>query len=117
VTVEYWQVVTTTASADAAQALSHGAVSAHLAACGQVEGPLSSTYRWQGTVETSTEWRVVFKTAADRYPELERFIRGRHSYDVPEIVASPLVAGSTEYLDWLWQETRGADEAGDAGAV
>src|SRR5437773_10580059 len=64
---QYCQVVTTTDSRDAAEALSKSAVEARVAACGQVSGPITSTYWWEGKVETAEEWRITFKTPLDRY--------------------------------------------------
>lgn len=103
---EHCQVVTTTGSREAAEALSHSAVEARVAACAQVIGPITSTYRWEGRVEKAEEWQVVFKTTADRYPDLERHIRERHDYDVPEIVVLPILAGHPAYLEWATAETR-----------
>jgi len=103
---EHCQVVTTIASRESAEALSRGAVAARLAACAQVTGPVNSTYWWQEKVETAQEWSVLFKTTADRYAELERHIRQHHDYDVPEILCTPVTAGSSAYLAWVTAETR-----------
>jgi periplasmic divalent cation tolerance protein len=103
---QYCQVVTTTDARDAAESLSRSAVEARVAACGQVSGPIISTYWWQGQVETAEEWRITFKTPLDRYAALEQHIRDHHSYDVPEILGSPVTAGNPAYLDWLTEETR-----------
>ena len=69
----------------------------------QVLGPISSRYRWRGEVETAQEWLCLAKTEASRYPEVEAAIRELHSYEEPEIVATPIVAGSAGYLAWLSQ--------------
>ncbi|GLZ79608.1 cytochrome c biogenesis protein [Actinorhabdospora filicis] len=103
--VGYYQVTTTVDTREAAEVLSRSAVEARVAACSQVSGPLTSTYWWQGTIETSEEWYVVFKTPAARYGALEEHIRANHSYDVPEIVAAPIAAGNPAYLEWLTAET------------
>jgi periplasmic divalent cation tolerance protein len=100
------QVSTTLDTRDAAAELAASAVRARLAACAQVLGPVTSTYRWQGRVETAQEWLVVFKTAADRYQELAAHLRERHPYELPEIIATPVVAGDPGYLDWLAEQTR-----------
>jgi periplasmic divalent cation tolerance protein len=102
---QYCQVVTTTDSREAADALSRTAVEVRVAACGQVVGPIQSTYRWRGRVETAEEWYVVFKTTTERYPVLEQHIREHHSYDVPEIILTPIVAGNPSYLAWVSAET------------
>jgi periplasmic divalent cation tolerance protein len=101
----YCQAITTTDSREAADALSRSAVEARVAACGQVAGPIQSTYWWQGRVDTAEEWCVVFKTTAERYPALERHIREHHGYDVPEIILIPIVAGNPSYLTWVGTET------------
>jgi periplasmic divalent cation tolerance protein len=56
-------------------------------------------------IERAEEWIVMLKLPADRYPELAEFLTERHSYDEPEIIATPIVAGSAGYLDWIAEET------------
>jgi periplasmic divalent cation tolerance protein len=108
-------VLTTTDSAEKAQALARGAVEARLAACAQIGGPVTSVYRWQGALETAEEWQVLFKTTAARYEALEAHLRKTHDYDTPEIIATPVVRGSADYLAWVTDETGDADKTGDAG--
>lgn len=100
------QVVTTTGSKDEADRLARVAVEARLAACAQVLGPIASTYRWRGAVETAEEWMVVMKTAADRADALTESLLHEHSYDEPEIVTLPIAGGSAGYLSWVKEETR-----------
>jgi periplasmic divalent cation tolerance protein len=102
---EYLQVQTTTDSRAEAMELGHAAVEARLAACAQVAGPVASTYWWEGGIERAEEWLVLLKLPADRLGELTAFLTERHSYDEPEIVALPIVAGSPSYLSWLREET------------
>ena len=66
---------------------------------------MESRYWWEGKMETATEWLCVAKTTADRYDELEAVIGELHTYDVPEIVAVPVVRGSAAYLRWVGDET------------
>lgn len=101
------QVVTTTDAREEADWLARGAVEARLAACAQVVGPVTSTYWWEGAVQTSAEWQVVLKTTAARFDELRQHLAREHSYETPEIVATPIVAGSDGYLDWIRRETSG----------
>jgi len=103
---EHCLVVTTTESSELADTLANGAVEARLAASVQVDGPITSTYWWDGSVQSTEEWRVTFKTAADRYDALEAFVQENNSYDVPEILCIPVPAGSKAYLEWLTTETR-----------
>jgi periplasmic divalent cation tolerance protein len=100
------QVTTTTDSAEEAASLARSVVEARLAACAQVSGPITSTYWWEGDVQTATEWQCVFKTAADRLDALRAHLEAEHPYDTPEIVATAIAGGSAAYLDWLRAETR-----------
>src|SRR5260370_27295232 len=68
-------------------------------------------YWWDGALERAEEWLVLLKLPADRYDELAAFITERHSYDEPEIIALPIVAGSTAHLNWMPGETRPAPGA------
>ena len=98
---EYLQVLTTAGSEEEAERIGAALIERRLAACVQVIGPISSRYRWQGKIETAREWICIAKTEASRYPEVETAIRELHSYEEPEIVATPIVAGSKGYLDWV----------------
>ena len=102
---EYLQVQTTTDSRAEAMELGRAAVEARLAACAQVAGPVASTYWWEGGIERAEEWLVLLKLPAARLGELTAFLTERHSYDEPEIVALPIVAGSPSFLSWLREET------------
>ena len=99
-------VQTTTDSRAEAAELARGAVTARLAACAQVLGPVASTYWWAEEVERAEEWLLVLKLPEDRYADLADFLLELHSYDEPEIVATPITAGSPDYLDWIHAETR-----------
>ncbi|HSE30393.1 MAG TPA: divalent-cation tolerance protein CutA [Pyrinomonadaceae bacterium] len=79
-------------------------VGAHLAACVQILPEMESVYRWQGRIEREPEFLLIVKTTRARFEELEREVRALHSYDTPEIVALPIVAGSEPYLRWLTEE-------------
>jgi periplasmic divalent cation tolerance protein len=101
----YLQVQTTTDSRAEAIELGHDAVAARLAACAQVSGPVASTYWWEEALERAEEWVLVLKLPAHRYQAVADFITERHSYDEPEIIATPIVAGSPSYLGWIDEET------------
>ncbi len=98
---DYIQVLTTIDDEAKAVQIARTLVEDRLAACVQVLGPMTSTYRWKGQVETSREWLCVAKTRQDLYARVEAAIRRVHSYEVPEILALPVVAGSRDYLAWL----------------
>jgi periplasmic divalent cation tolerance protein len=99
------QVNVTVGDREAALTLARSAVEARLAACGQVGGPIRSVYHWQGEIEESDEWTVIFKTSLAGYPALAEFINEHHSYDVPEIVCFPIVQGNPAYLSWIVEST------------
>jgi len=105
--MRYLQVVTTTGSREEADRLARSAVEHRLAACAQVVGPLTSTYWWQGAVETASEWQCVLKTTSARFDELRANLEREHSYETPEIVATEIAAGGAAYLDWIRRETGG----------
>jgi periplasmic divalent cation tolerance protein len=98
---DFIQVVTTTAAKEDATKIGRHLLDRRLAGCVQVSGPISSTYWWEDKLETAEEWYCIIKTTSARYAEVEAEIRAVHKYDVPEILAFPVVSGSKSYLDWL----------------
>ena len=104
------QVTTTTDAEDDARRIATGLVEARLAACAQVVGPITSVYRWEGAVETATEWQVVAKTTRARFGDLAAWLGDHHAYDVPELVATPVVDGEAAYLRWIAEETAPAGQ-------
>jgi len=99
-------VITTTDSVEAAEELGRGIVEARLGACVQIVGPIRSVYRWEDDVQIDQEWQCWIKTSTDRLGALAEHIKKNHSYDVPEVVALPIVGGSEDYLTWVTDETR-----------
>jgi periplasmic divalent cation tolerance protein len=89
----------------AALDLARALVARRLAACVNVLDGCTSVYRWEGAIEEANEVPVLLKTRAVRYPEVEAAIRELHPYELPEIVAVPVVRGLPEYLEWVAQET------------
>ena len=102
---EYVEVVTTTENRDDAQRIARALVETRLAACVQIRGPIESTYRWKGAIETAEEWQCVAKSRADLFDRIDEAIRRLHPYEVPEVLAVPITAGSRAYLEWLAKET------------
>ena len=98
---DYIQVLTSVGSRDEAERIASALIDARLAACVQTLGPITSRYRWKGRVEEAEEWLCLAKTEAARYQEVEAAIREIHSYEEPEILAVPVLAGSSGYLDWI----------------
>lgn len=76
-------------------------IGAHLAACVQILPEMESVYRWEGKIERQSEILLLAKTTTAKFAELEREVRALHSYETPEIIAVPIVAGSSPYLAWL----------------
>jgi periplasmic divalent cation tolerance protein len=98
---EVLMVFTTMPDAAQAQDLARVLIESHTAACVNVMSGCHSLYRWQGAVESAGEIPLLIKTTRSRYPDLERELRAHHPYELPEIVAIPVVAGSLAYLDWV----------------
>jgi len=94
-------VSTTTATAREARRIARTLVERRLAACVQVLGPIRSTYRWRGRVETATEWLCLAKTTPARSRKLAATVTELHPYDTPELTVTPITGGSRRYLDWL----------------
>lgn len=99
-TAELISITTTFASREAAEACGRRLVELRLAACVQVDGPITSLYRWQGVVETAVEWRCVCKTTDAREAECAAAILAAHDYDIPQIAIARL-AGSPAYAAWI----------------
>lgn len=84
-----------------AQEIAAGAVEARLAACANIEGPISSVYHWDGKIERGQEYVLWLKTRADLWPEIEAFVAERHPDDTPAILAIPCVSANARYEAWL----------------
>jgi periplasmic divalent cation tolerance protein len=102
---EFVVVLVTTASAEEGARLGRTLVEERLAACANVVGPIRSIYRWQGAVEEADEHLVLLKARGADVAAVEARVRALHSYDVPEILALPVTAGSAAYLAWLADST------------
>ncbi len=99
---KYVVVLVTCGSRAEAQRIARRIVSQRLAACANLlETPLRSVYRWKGKVENARESLLLIKTSAKRLAALQAEVERLHSYDVPEFIALPIIAGSPAYLKWL----------------
>jgi periplasmic divalent cation tolerance protein len=94
-------VLMTAASGEEAARLADLLIGAHLAACVQILPEMESVYRWQGKIERQAEILLLAKSTRSKFEELEKEVRALHSYETPQIIAVPIVAGSGPYLDWL----------------
>ncbi len=95
---------TTVESSQDADRLAQMLVAEKLAACVQIAGPITSLYRWQGTVETTQEWRLTLKSAASLAERIEAFLAEHHPYDVPQIVCCLADRVSGPYRNWLVEQ-------------
>ena len=98
---DFIQVSTATGTREQAVLLAESAVRGRLAAGAQVIGPVVSVFWHRGEFGTGEEWQLLLKTTAERYPSLEAHLLEHHSWDKPEVVVVPIVAGSEAYLRWV----------------
>ncbi len=98
------QIATTTATRDEAKQIARMLIETRLVACAQVTGPVTSVYHWQGGIENGEEWLCTLKTRETLFEKVATAIREVHSYQCPEIVATPIVAATADYLAWLERE-------------
>jgi len=103
---KYIQVFTTVEKREDAERIASTLVNKRVAVCAQIVGPIHSTYWWKGKVEHTGEWLCMMKTRKDLFSALEKEIKAIHPYDIPEIIALPIVAGSASYLEWIEAETK-----------
>ncbi|MCK9876089.1 divalent-cation tolerance protein CutA [Frankia sp. AgPm24] len=104
--MSHLQVVVSIDSLDGAERIGRALVEARLVACFQVLGPMRSIYRWKGEIEQADEWLCLAKTTTARFDEMRERLVVLHPYDNPEIIATPIVAGHGDYLDWISEQTR-----------
>lgn len=99
--MKYIQVSTTVGKKVDAQRIAKLLCDKKLAACVHVVWPIESTYRWKGKLEKTKEWLCIAKTTARHCKAVEKAIKEVHSYDLPDIIVTPIVGGSKEYLGWI----------------
>ena len=98
------QVVTTTGQKADAERIATALVDQRLAACVQISGPIDSTYWWDQKLDRSEEWLCTAKTHRRLFGDVQKAIEQLHPYETPEILATAVVAGSTDYLKWLGEQ-------------
>lgn len=101
----YGIVMVTASSREEAEAIAQNIVEAKLAACVSLI-PIRSIYTWQGQLHNQEEWQLLIKTDLSQFERLEAKIKQLHSYEVPEIIGLPLVAGSAPYLQWISEQVQ-----------
>ena len=101
-------VLTSLPDHESAKELARSLVKGRLAACVNVGAPVESMYHWRGEIETAREVPVFIKTRLTLYAAVEAAVRAAHPYELPEIIAVPVIHGLAGYLDWIDTETAGA---------
>jgi periplasmic divalent cation tolerance protein len=99
-------VLTTCGSLDEARKIAHAFIEGRLAACVNIVPQIESVYRWQGKVETATEWLLVIKTTAGMFTRLRDTLHDLHSYETPECIAIGIEDGNAAYLEWIGESIR-----------
>jgi periplasmic divalent cation tolerance protein len=98
----------TTADKKQAQDIASALVAKRLAACVNIIQGVESVFRWQGKLDQQKECLLIVKSKKPLIPKLIKLVKSLHSYEVPEIIAFPIIAGNKDYLDWLDESTRNA---------
>ncbi|MCJ7561114.1 divalent-cation tolerance protein CutA [Candidatus Bathyarchaeota archaeon] len=97
----YIIVIVTTASKQEAEEIAQHLLRERLTACANIIGPVSSLFHWSGKIEKAEEYLIFMKSRKDLFEKLSEAVKALHSYEVPEILALPIVKGSKAYIDWL----------------
>lgn len=98
-------ILCTAPDEETAVKLARGLVDARLAACVNLVQGVRSFYRWKGAVQDEPEVQLVVKTGAARFDDVRGWLEEHHPYEVPEIIALPIDAGSASYLEWVDRQT------------
>ncbi|SYZ73619.1 Divalent-cation tolerance protein CutA [Candidatus Zixiibacteriota bacterium] len=101
-----FRVVFVTVPKDKAEELSHEIIDTRLAACVNITGGVHSIYRWKGKIVKDEEALLIIKTATKKVESLIKFVKEKHSYDVPEVISLNIAEGNPDYLDWIDEETK-----------
>ena len=99
-------VFSTCGSEEEAHRLAAALIERRLAACVNIPAPVTSVYRWKGVVERTQEWMLLIKSRRELLPKLREVLESAHSYELPEVLAMPVIDGSPTYLAWLDAETQ-----------
>ena len=102
----YIVIYITTGSVNEAKKIGRALVEEKLVACSNIISPIRSIYSWQGKICDDKEALMVLKTRKKLFNQIVKRVEKLHSYDVPEIIAMPIIEGSSKYLSWLNEETK-----------
>ena len=103
---KYIQITKTVSKLDEAKRIADNILNKKIAACVQILGPIKSIYWWKNKKENKEEWLCVIKTKKQLFNKISEIIKKIHSYELPEIIAIPIINGSNEYLKWIDNETQ-----------
>ena len=103
--MSYIMVLTTCASKKEARAIAKTLLARHIIACANIVGLLESKFWWRGRIGFAKETLLIMKTRKANFACLEKAVKRLHSYDVPEIIALPIIAGNKDYLDWIGENS------------
>ncbi|MGB9779025.1 MAG: divalent-cation tolerance protein CutA [Candidatus Bathyarchaeia archaeon] len=98
---EYAIVLVTTANREEAEKISKALLNERLIVCANIIGPISSLFWWREKIESAEEYVLLMKTRFDMFEKLVEKVKVIHTYEVPEIIAIPIIQGFKPYLEWL----------------
>ena len=99
-------ILTTVPYDERAELFARTLIEEGIAACANLHGPMTSVYRWKGSIESDRELQLVIKTTRDRVPAVEALLRELHTYELPEFLVIEVAEGSPAYLAWVREQTR-----------
>ena len=99
-------VLVTTSSREEAEKIAKILLEERLVACANIIGPMHSLFWWQGKIDIAQEHLILMKTRKDLFGKVSERVKTLHSYQVPEIIATPIIEGSKDYLKWLDENLR-----------
>jgi len=110
--MSYIVVIISTPNKEEAAKIVHSLLNERLIACANIVGPVSSVFWWQGKIDEENEFLVLMKSHKNIFERISERVMEIHSYDVPEIIALPIIEGSQSYLDWLETSLQPVSEDG-----
>jgi len=102
----YIIAITTTPSKNEAEKIAKTLLEERLIACANIIGPVQSLFWWQGKIDEAQEHLILMKTRKDLFSKLSEKVKALHSYQIPEIIAVPIVEGFKPYMEWLESSLR-----------
>jgi periplasmic divalent cation tolerance protein len=103
---DYTIILVTTANREEAEKISKALLNERLIACANIIGPVNSLFWWHGKIENAEEYILLMKTRSEMFEKFAEKVKALHSYEVPEIIAIPIIKGFKPYLEWLNKSLR-----------